>query len=107
MRKLRTYQVPPDMKEKEKIIGGLLNINQFFWLLGGFILGILLFIVTFVTTKIGVLSIIVGILGLSTGIPFALIKKMDGTMTLWEYIKRKRDLKKKSSKLINKRKDVC
>lgn len=104
---MRIYPVPPDMKEKEKIIGGLLNINQFFWLLGGFILGILFFIITFVATKMGILSIIMGIVGISTGVPFALIKKMDGTMTLWEYITRKRDLKKKSSRLINKRKDVC
>ena len=36
---MRSYTVPPDINEKEKIIGGILNINQFFWLLGGFIFG--------------------------------------------------------------------
>lgn len=100
----RIYQVPPDMKEKEKIIGGLLTLQQFYWILGGGGLGAFLFISTYLITKIGGLAIFLGILGMASGLPFALIKKHE--LPLFTYLRRKRQFKKKEKKLINKRKDV-
>lgn len=101
---MKIYPVPPDMKEKEKVIGGVLNLNQFFWLLGGFGLGALFFILSFVTIGNGILSCFLGLIGLLSGTPFAFKKKLD--MTLWQYISRKRALKRKTQKLINRRRDV-
>ena len=98
------YQVPPDMKEKEKIIGGLLTLQQFYWILGGTGLGAVLFIATYVLTHIGFLAIMLGILGIASGVPFAIVKKND--LPLFTYLSRKRQFKKKEKKLINKRKDV-
>lgn len=98
------YQVPPDTKEKEKVIGGLLNWTQFFWLLAGFVLALLLVFVTYMITESIVLCAIVALIGFCSSIPFALVKKMD--MPLFTYLKRKSDLKKKTKELINKRKDV-
>lgn len=101
---MTVYQVPPDTKEKEKVIGGLLDWVQFFWLLSGFVLGLILaFIAYSITTSI-VLSVIFAIIGIVSTIPFALIKKLD--MPLFTYLRRKRALKKKTKKLLNIRKEV-
>lgn len=98
------YQVPPDTTQKEKVIGGLLDWTQFFWLLAGFASGMLTaFIVYYLTQSIpasGILAIF--IFGLF--VPFALVKKLE--MPLFTYLMRKRALKKKTKKLINMRKDV-
>lgn len=100
----RIYQVPPDMKEKEKIIGGLLTLQQFYWILGGGGLGALLLISCYVLTKIGILAILLGVLGILSSMPFAFLKKHE--LPLFTYIRRKRQFKKKTKKLINMRKDV-
>lgn len=101
---MRSYTVPPDMKEKEKIIGGVININQFFWLLGGFVLGAVLFIVSFLITKSAIFSIILALIGAIASTPFAFYKKLD--LPLYTYLKRKREFKNKTHKLINQRKGV-
>jgi hypothetical protein len=101
---MRVYTVPPDMKEKEKIIGGILNINQFFWILGGLVLGASVFALTFTLTKMGGFSLTLGGLFCLTGVPFALYKK--NGLTLFQYITRKRKFKKKVKHLPNKRKEV-
>lgn len=100
----KLYQVPPDMKEKEKIIGGLLTLQQFYWILGGTGLGAFLFISSYVILKVGALSIFLGILGIASGVPFAIVKKHE--LPLFTYLNRKRQFKKKEKKLINKRRDV-
>lgn len=99
---MRSYFVPPDIAEKEKVIGGLLDITQFFWLLSGVGLGALLFFATF-TISLG-LATFLGILALPIGIPFAFYKKQD--LPLYEYLKLKRAFKKKTKKLPNLRRDV-
>lgn len=101
---MATYQVPPDTREKEKVIGGLLNWVQFFWLVAGFAVAMFLIFLFFVITHSVVISLIVGVLGFGVSIPFALVKKMD--MPLFTYLRRKQALKKKSKQLINMRKDV-
>jgi len=100
---MKMYSVPPDMKEKEKVIGGLLNINQFFWVLGGLILGAVTFASLFAIVG-GTLALIIGILLCFTGTPFALYKK--NGLTLFQYIRLKRKFKKKVQKLPNKQKEV-
>lgn len=101
---MRSYTVPPDMKEKEKIIGGVLNLNQFFWLLGGFVIGVVLFIIVFTITKSAVLGVILALASIIASTPFVFYKKLD--LPLYTYLSRKRKFKNKSHKLINHRKGV-
>jgi len=97
---MRNYSVPPDINEKEKVIGGVLDLHQFFWLLGGFLLGTIVFIALF--PFMGKLSLIFGAIFAISGTPFA-FKKKEG-LPLFEYIKRKRIFEKKNKYLPNKRK---
>lgn len=92
------------MNEKEKVIGGILNINQFFWVLGGLVLGATVFGLFFTVTGMGGFSLFVGGVFCLSGTPFALYKK--NGLTLFEYIVRKRKFKKKVKKLPNQRKEV-
>lgn len=101
---MTVYQVPPDTKEKEKVIGGLLDWTQFFWLLAGFVLGMLLAFLVYLGTRSVFLSVLMGVIGFGPSVPFALVKKME--MPLFTYLRRKHALKKKTKKLINMRKDV-
>lgn len=94
---MRNYLVPPDMREREKLIGGVIDLAQFFWLLGGLILGSVFFVLTF--PLFGKLSMIFLLIGLLIGTPFAFYKKHD--LTLVEYIIRKKNFDKKTKILIN------
>lgn len=98
------YQVPPDTKEKEKVIGGLLNWFQFFWLIAGFGLALILVFFTYLITKSIILCVFVALIGITSTVPFALVQKMD--MPLFTYLMRKRAMERKTKKLINIRKDV-
>jgi len=91
------------MNEKEKVIGGILNINQFFWILGGLIVGALMFACLFPITG-GTVALVIGFLFCFTGLPFAIYQK--NGLTLYRYIYLKRKFKKKVQKLPNKRKEV-
>ena len=92
------------MSEKEKVIGGILNINQFFWILAGLVVGASVFGIIFTLTKIGGLALALGGLFCLSGAPFALYKK--NGLTLYQYIVRKRKFNKKIKKLPNQRKEV-
>lgn len=94
---MRNYVIPPDINEKEKIIGGILNIHQFFWMLGGLILGAIVFVVLF--PLFGKFSLAIGGIFSLSGLPFVLIKPKD--LTLFEYLKRKRKFDKKTKQLPN------
>ena len=98
------YPVPPDTKEKEKVIGGLLTWTQFFWLLGGAVLGIMLFIIAYVTLSSKIVSILLLLIGFGSSLPFVFFKKHD--LTLSKYLYYKHILKKQTGTLINRRKDV-
>ena len=100
---MKMYTIPPNMSEKEKIIGGILNLNQFFWVLGGLVLGGLVFACTFQLLG-GTLALIVGFLFCLTGLPFALYKKND--LSLYRYLSLRRKFKNKTHKLPNKRKEM-
>lgn len=99
---MRTYTVPPGTNDKEKIIGGILNINQFFWVLGGLVLGATMFAITF--PFLGKGSLFIGFIFCLTGVPFVVFKK--NNLTLFQYLKLKHDFKKKTKHLPNKRKEV-
>lgn len=97
---MRSYSVPPDVNEKEKIIGGVLDLHQFFWILGGLLIGTLVFILLF--PVFGKFSLIFGVIFSFSGVPFVVVKK-EG-LPLFEYYKRKKSFDKKTKQLPNKRK---
>ncbi|TCK01321.1 UNVERIFIED_ORG: PrgI family protein [Anoxybacillus amylolyticus] len=100
---MKSYIVPPDMKEREKVIGGVLDLYQFFWILGGLGLGALIFASLFHVIG-GTPALIVGFAFCFAGVPFAFYRKND--LTLFEYLKYKRKFKKKVKKLPNQQKEV-
>ena len=101
---MNMYQVPPDTKEKEKVIGGLFDWGQFFWFLAGTAIGISIFALLMLITGIPILSGIFGLLGITSALPFVFVKKKE--LSLFKYIYYKRLLKKQTGKLINRRKEV-
>lgn len=98
------YYIPPDMSEKEKIIGGKLNFNQFLWLIAGAGAGGLFLVVSFLITRNMVIGVFLGVIGIIPSIPFAFYKK--NGLTLMEYFKRKLIFKKKVKIIPNKRKVI-
>lgn len=84
---------------EEKIIGGKFTSAQFLWLGLGFVIGLIMFALFFVLTKLKILSLIIGIAFGSVGVPFAFYKKHE--MTLFFYLKTKNEFKKKEKKLLN------
>ena len=96
----KTYEVPPDIKEKEKIFGGYFNINQVGWLGCGLLLGIVLFLLT--ASFLGkILSGFCFILGISLSLPFVFYKKHG--LTLFQLLKLKAKFKKSQKVYINKK----
>lgn len=95
------YNIPPDTKEKNKLIGGVLNINQMFWLMGGGALGAVFFILFSLGTENVAISIFFFLVGVSLSLPFVFYKK--GDLTLFQYISRKYKFNQKTFRLINKR----
>ena len=97
---MATYNVPPDISEKEKIVGGLLTAAQLICILIGVgaaaISSFLLFQI------IGSAGIIVGVvIFIPIGGVFALLK-IKG-LPLYEYLRRRAHHKKITKKLINHR----
>ena len=97
----RAREIPPNTAEEEKAIGGVLTFVQFFWLLGGAVLGLLTYLLFYLITKIHIIAIPIGVIVGCVGLPFAFYKKKE--MTFFQYLKRKNKFKKKSKKLINRR----
>jgi len=98
------YTIPADTKEKEKVIGGYLTTVQFFWLLGGLVLGLGLFVLFFGMTGSLFIGLFFLLIGLGLSIPFVFVKKKE--LTLFQYLKYKRRLKKRQVYLPNKKKEM-
>lgn len=97
---MRQYLVPPDMKEKEKIVGGILTITQFGWLAIGVVIAAIIFVLFFNTLNLWGLIIAVPI-GLAIGLPFAFYKKKE--LTLFQYLKLQHEFNKKQKQLPNRK----
>lgn len=81
------YQVMPDIREKEKIVGGRFTITQTIFLAVGVVVGGLLGVLIYNLTKSVVLAIITIAIGAAPFLPFAFItiEKM-GKMELFFYL---------------------
>lgn len=97
------YQIPADVKEKEKVIGGILTMLQFFWLLGGLGLGLCLLVLALAITGSLIVGAVFIIIGVIASLPFAFYKKKG--LPLFQYLRLKRKLSKKTVVLVNKRKE--
>ena len=91
------YSMPPDTREREKIVGGILDIIQLAWLAAGFGLYVVHAIIMF--SKISWLCLITGIVFLVWGAVFALKKKDD--MPYPTYLRLKLRYKLKTRHFVN------
>ena len=98
----RVYTVPADVREREKIIGGILSMAQFVWVIAGFLVGLASLSGVYLLTRTFVLAAPIGIMFACSGLPFAFYKKNGVEWPV--YIKRKIQHSRKTHKLINKRK---
>lgn len=98
------YQIPPAVNEKEKVIGGILTMKQFVWIMAGVGVGLVLFLIAVGTTGSIGLGIFLAIPAILAALPFAFKKKKG--LELFQYLRYKRKLKNKNVYLVNKRKDV-
>ena len=96
---MKSYVVPPDINEKEKIVGGILTLDQLLWVFAGFVLGGLVFVITF--NYFGKFSLVLGGTSCLTSVPFIVYKK--NNLTLFEHLKRKHKFNKKTRHLPNDR----
>ncbi len=96
-----TYMVPPDIKEKEKIIGGLLNLGQFVWCLVG--VGACFMTFGLFATFLKLFAIIPALLVLGAFGPLVFYKVDE--VPLPTYLLRKRKFNKKTKYLPNIRQD--
>lgn len=98
---MQMYSVPASTNEKEKIVGGLLTLNQVLWVGSGALVFFLTSLLLLSSLKVGALF-----LGLILGAPFVafgLVKIQE--VSLMTYIKRKRAFKKLTKQLPKKRSD--
>lgn len=93
----RIYQMPPDTREKEKIIGGIFTISQFVWIVLGIVLYVLCFLALF--RPLRAFAFVPPVPFLVFGFVFAL--KKVGDLPLPVYLKYKRQFKKKTKIYIN------
>lgn len=98
------YAVPPDTKEKEKILGGIFTLTQFFWMVGAFMGGLGMFALVYLVTKLVPLGLIFGLIGAGVFVPFIFVKKHN--LTLFEYLVRKHKFKQKNKRIYNHRPDA-
>lgn len=97
----KSYDIPPNTSEEEKAIGGVLTFAQFFWLLGGVLLGVGTYFVVYLVTRTQIISIPLTLIVACSGLPFAFRKKHE--MKYYNYLITKRQFNKKTKKLINRR----
>lgn len=97
---MRTFAVPPNMSEKEKIVGGMFDLGQAFWLAAGLVSAIVVFLLF--NPILGKFSLVLALPFVFSGLPFVFYKPKG--LTLYKYLIRKKEFKKKTKHLPYKRK---
>lgn len=91
------YQIPPDTREPDKIVGGILTLAQLAWIAGGLIIAA--GVVVILKILLPGYFWVVGLILIPCGVPFALIKKKD--MPLPKYLLLKLKFRQKPKYFIN------
>ena len=95
---MSAYPMPPDTSAKEKLVGGLLDLTQLLFLLGGLAIG-LAFGFLFKSFA-GMPGLVVGLIpGVAAGLVFGFLK-IKG-LSLLQYIRLKKKHQGKTKKLPN------
>lgn len=89
--------MPPDTREKEKIIGGIMDITQFSFVCAGLVICASITVALF--KFVSWLGFFLGFPFIVLGLVFA-FKRVE-EMTLYSYLKYKRRFKKKTKEYIN------
>lgn len=97
----RSYPIPPDTSEKEKAIGGILTFAQFGWLIGGFVIALMVFLIVKLLTNNTVICVIFAFPFALLGVPFAFYTKYE--MSYFKYLIQNKKFKNKTKKLTNKK----
>lgn len=95
---MSSWQMPPDINEKEKIVGGILTLSQVGWL-GIGVGGCFATVVVMKLMGLGWAGFIFGIPFIVEGIRFAIVKKED--LTLFKYYRIRSSFRKKVKLLPN------
>ena len=105
---MQMYSIPPDTRDKEKIIGGLFTLTQFLFLIIGFGAGALIAFLlnTFATGGDGSMNAVAILFGMTIGMgifaPFAFIKiRSMGDMELFKYLICKLKFEKRNKEYPN------
>lgn len=81
------YPIPPDIREREKVVGGIFTVSQTLFLALAALVFFAIVSVMYKTTNKIILSAIVAILAASIFLPFAFFKKKDyGNVELAQYL---------------------
>lgn len=96
------YIVPPDVRDDEKIVGGIFTKSQFMFLVIGFVGGMGLTIFLYSLSKNFVVAAFGLIFGLVVSFPFAVIKiRSAGDMELFKYLVKKWKYNKRQKEYKN------
>lgn len=93
------HTIPPDMKEKEKIFGGIFTAGQMGWVAGGTVLGLFISLIFYMVVSFyGFLFLPVG-----AGVGFLMAFYKIKEMSVLTYFRRKWKFKKKNKRYTNRR----
>ena len=99
---MASYPVPPDVRDEEKIVGGIFTKSQFVFLVIGFLGGMGLTVAFYSITQNIVIAILGLVIGLGAGFPFAVIKvRSAGDMELFKYLVKKWKFKRRPKEYRN------
>lgn len=96
------YQIPPDINEKEKVIGGVLTVSQLVAIIVFAVLGGVTALIIFRAANKPILALIVGIIILIPGLYLGFKKEHRlGDMEEFEYLRIKHQFKKQRKQYPN------
>lgn len=93
------HNLYPDLKEKEKIFGGLLTMSQVGWIAGGAVTGVIVCVLLLIV--VGKISFILLPVFIAAGCVFAFRKVNE--LTLFRYLRLKQRYKTKNHEFANRR----
>ena len=96
------YMVPPDVRDDEKIVGGIFTKSQFIFLVLGFVVGMALTIGLYSMSKNFMFSALGMVVSLIIAFPFAVVRiRSAGDMELFKYLVKKWKYKKRQKEYRN------